>query len=135
MTTTVLIVEDNPQNRKLFSLLIGSLGYRVLTANNGQEGVETALHEHPDVILMDVQMPVMDGVNALAELRARSATRGIPVIALTAYAMKGDRQRLLAAGFDAYLAKPVSREDLATAIATCLNGLPPEGGEDHDRAG
>lgn len=116
----VLIVEDNERNLKLFRLIIGSLGYEVFSARNGEEGVRMAKEIIPDLILMDVQMPVMDGITAMDTIRADEDTRGIPVIALTSYAMKGDRERLLQHGFVDYIAKPVRKDILIMAAKTVL---------------
>lgn len=116
----VLIVEDNEKNLKLFRLIINSLGYETLTARDGEEGVRAAKEAMPDLILMDIQMPVMDGVSAVDLLKADETTRGIPVIALTSYAMKGDRERFLEHGFADYLAKPVSKDDLIKAVKNVL---------------
>ncbi len=116
----ILIVEDNYHNRKLFQLLVNVLGHDALLAENGVDGVNKAGQERPDIILMDIQMPVLDGFGALQQLKESSGTKDIPVIALTAYAMKGDQQRLLEAGFDDYLAKPINREDFSAVIARWL---------------
>ncbi len=116
----VLIVEDNEKNLKLFRLIVNSLGYETLTALNGEEGVAAAKLELPDLILMDIQMPVMDGLSAVDLLKSDECTRNIPVIALTSYAMKGDRERFLEHGFADYLSKPVRKEDLIKAIKNIL---------------
>lgn len=116
----VLIVEDNEKNLKLFRLIVNSLGYETLTARNGEEGVAAAKLELPDLILMDIQMPVMDGLSAVDLLKLDEGTRNIPVIALTSYAMKGDRERFLEHGFAGYLSKPVRKEDLIKAIKNIL---------------
>lgn len=116
----VLIVEDNEKNLKLFRLIINSLGYETLTARDGEEGVRVAKEAVPDLILMDIQMPVMDGVSAIDHLKADEGTKGIPVIALTSYAMKGDKERFLEHGFIDYIAKPVSKDDLINAVKNVL---------------
>jgi two-component system cell cycle response regulator DivK len=103
----VLIVEDNERNLKLVRDVLGHAGFDVLCAGEAQTGIALARERSPDVILMDVNLPGISGIEALARLRADAATAGIPVAALTAYAMKDDRARLEAAGFDAYLEKPV----------------------------
>ncbi len=107
MSATVLVVEDNALNLKLVRDVLGHAGYRVLEAGDAERGIELARSEAPDLILMDVQLPGIDGVEALGRLRADPATASIPVAALTALAMKEDRERFLAAGFDGYLAKPI----------------------------
>ncbi len=103
----ILIVEDNERNLKLARDLLQVKGYRTLEARNAAEGIAVAQAHHPDLVLMDVQLPDTDGVTALGHLRAIPATATIPVVALTAFAMKDDRARFLAAGFDGYLAKPL----------------------------
>jgi two-component system, cell cycle response regulator DivK len=104
---TILIVEDNATNMKLSSFLLESAGYSVLTATNAESGVTIAREQHPDLVLMDIQLPGMDGLQATALLKADALTRDIPVLALTALAMKGDEERIRAAGCDGYIAKPL----------------------------
>ena len=120
MTATVLVVEDNALNLKLVRDVLGHAGYRVLEAGDAERGIELARAEAPDLILMDVQLPGIDGVEALGRLRADPETAGIPVAALTALAMKEDRERCLAAGFDGYLEKPVSVPALAGQVAALM---------------
>lgn len=103
----VLVVEDSPANMMLAVTLLESAGHAVLQAERAVLGIELAQNEAPDLILMDVQMPGMDGLEAMRILKAGPRTRQIPVIALTALAMKGDRERLLKAGFDGYIEKPI----------------------------
>jgi two-component system, cell cycle response regulator DivK len=107
MSATVLVVEDNALNLKLVRDVLGHAGYSTLCACDAEAGVELARAQRPDLVLMDINLPGMTGLEALAVLRADAATADIPVAALTAYAMKDDRSRLLAAGFDGYLEKPV----------------------------
>ncbi len=116
----VLIVEDNEKNLKLFRLIINSLGYEVFAARNGKEGVDMAKEVLPDLILMDIQMPVMDGITAMDNIKADEITKDIPVIALTSYAMRGDRERLLQHGFVEYIAKPVSKDGLVGTVRKIL---------------
>ena len=116
----VLIVEDNDKNLKLFKLIINSLGYEVFSAKNGEEGVRMAKEMMPDLILMDIQMPVMDGITAMDNIRVDENIKNIPVIALTSYAMRGDRERLLPHGFVDYIAKPVSKDGLIGAVRKVL---------------
>lgn len=120
MSATVLVVEDNALNLKLVRDVLGHAGYQVLEAGDAERGLELARAGAPDLILMDVQLPGIDGVEALRRLRADAATASIPVVALTALAMKEDRERFLSAGFDGYLEKPVSVPDLAAQLATFL---------------
>jgi len=116
--TTVLVVEDNPANMTLAKFLLESAGYSVLCAVDAEAGLTLARDEQPDLILMDIQLPGMDGLEATAILKRDDATRAIPVIALTALAMKGDEERIRAAGCDGYVAKPLAyREFLATITA------------------
>jgi two-component system cell cycle response regulator DivK len=116
----ILIVEDNEKNLKLFSVIIKSLGYETLTAMNGEEGVKMAKENAPDLILMDIQMPVMDGLAAMKALRAKPETASIPVIALTSYAMKEDKERFLAEGFDGYISKPIDKNAFIDAVLKML---------------
>src|ERR1700681_2633976 len=103
----VLIVEDNPDNMLLTIMLLESAGHTVLSAVDAEAGLTLAREEHPDLILMDIQLPGMDGLAATALLKQGDATRAIPVIALTALAMKGDEERIGAAGCNGYIAKPI----------------------------
>lgn len=112
----VLIVEDNQKNMKLFRDVLLAKGYRTLEATTGGEGVELATEHAPDLVLMDIQLPDLDGVQSLRRLRADERTAGIPVLALTAQAMQGDRERFLAAGFDGYLSKPVDVRELIETV-------------------
>ena len=107
MDELILIIEDNPRNLKLARDVLQFNGFRTVEAENADDGLALAEAELPAVILMDIQLPDMDGVAALGCLRAREATATIPVVALTAFAMDADRDRFLAAGFDGYLAKPI----------------------------
>ncbi len=108
----VLVVEDNPANMKLTSLLLRSAGHQVLPAVDAETGLRLALADQPDLILMDIQLPGMDGLAATAILKDDPATASIPVIALSALAMKADRERSQTAGCDAYLVKPLRYQEL-----------------------
>ena len=112
----VLIVEDNEKNMKLFRDVLQATGYRTLEATTGEEAIELSLSQAPALVLMDVQLPGIDGVGALERLRQNERTASIPVLALTAQAMSGDRERFLEAGFDGYLAKPVDVGALIDAV-------------------
>ena len=117
---TVLIVEDNPANMKLSSLLLHNAGHSVLRAVDAETGLTMARAEVPDLILMDIQLPGMDGLAATALLKQDPATSGIPIIALTAMAMKADQKKSEVAGCDAYIAKPLRYQELYAAIDTLL---------------
>ncbi|HET6656286.1 MAG TPA: response regulator [Gaiellaceae bacterium] len=112
----VLVVEDNEKNMKLFRDVLLAAGYRTLEATTGEEAVTIAAEHSPDLVLMDIQLPDIDGIEALGRLRDDSRTAAVPVLALTAQAMEGDRERFLAAGFDGYLSKPVNVVDLVAAV-------------------
>lgn len=116
----VLYIEDNPQNMRLVRKILVHAGYNVLEAENGLDGLTVAEQERPDVILMDINLPDIDGLEATSRLKRNPQISHIPVIALTANAMVGDRERSLAAGCDAYLPKPVARQDLLDMVARFL---------------
>jgi two-component system, cell cycle response regulator DivK len=122
---TVLIIEDNPRNLKLARDVLKHAGYRTLEAGTAEEGLALAHAERPAVVLMDIQLPGMDGVQALTRLRSHPATQHIPVIAVTAFAMKDDRERFLAAGFDDYLEKPLNVREFPRQVAAALAGAHP----------
>jgi two-component system, cell cycle response regulator DivK len=116
----VLIVEDNPANMTLATFLVKSAGHAVITATDAEAGLTLARSERPDLILMDIQLPGMDGLEATLLLKHDDATRAIPVIALTALAMKGDEERIRAAGCDGYIAKPLAYRELLAIISAHL---------------
>jgi two-component system cell cycle response regulator DivK len=116
----VLIVEDNAANMTLAVFLLESAGHTVLSATDAEAGLTLARDEQPDLILMDIQLAGMDGLEATALLKADAATRAIPVVAVTALAMKGDEERIRAAGCDAYIAKPIRYKDVLATIAAQL---------------
>jgi two-component system cell cycle response regulator DivK len=118
----ILVVEDNEKNMKLFRDVLVATGYRTLEATTGAEAVDLASEHTPDLVLMDIQLPDLDGVQALQRLRADARTATIPVIALTAQAMLGDRERFLAAGFDGYVSKPVNVRDLIEMVRQHCGG-------------
>ena len=120
----ILVVEDNAKNMKLFRDVLVAKGYRTLEATTGREAVELAGEHGPDLVLMDIQLPDIDGIEALGRLRADDRTASVPIIALTAQAMEGDRERFLAAGFDGYVSKPVNiAEFVATVKRYCEGGI------------
>jgi two-component system cell cycle response regulator DivK len=116
----VLIIEDNPTNMTLAIFLLKSVGHAVLSATDAEAGLALAREEQPDLILMDIQLPGMDGLEAAALLKADAVTRAIPVIALTALAMKGDEERIRAAGCDGYIAKPMRYREFLKTVAEQL---------------
>jgi two-component system cell cycle response regulator DivK len=120
----VLIVEDNPANMTLAIFLLQSAGHTVLTATDAEAGLTLARDRQPDLILMDIQLPGMDGLEATVQLKRNEATRDIPVIALTALAMKGDEERIRAAGCDGYIAKPMRYREFLATIAAQLGTAP-----------
>ena len=122
MTKLILIVEDEPKNLTLLRDLLQVSGYKTIEATDGEQGVELAKSKKPDLILMDVQMPKMDGLEATRILKADATTSNIPVLALTSYAMKGDKERILEAGCDGYLAKPLDIKELLKIVAEYLSG-------------
>ncbi len=121
MSRRVLTVDDDPRNLKLVRDLLGVIGYETLTAADGREGIAVAKAERPDLILMDMQMPVMDGFEASQCLKSDPETRDIPIIALTSLAMQGDRERIFAAGCDDCLTKPLDTREFLRVIAARLN--------------
>ena len=121
MAKTILIVEDDTKNMTLFRDLLQVSGYSIIEANDGKQGVELARAKKPDLILMDIQMPEMDGLEATRILKADATTSNIPVIALTSYAMKGDREKMLEAGFDGYLSKPIDIKELLGEVAKYIS--------------
>ncbi|HSV17630.1 MAG TPA: response regulator [Casimicrobiaceae bacterium] len=117
----ILIVEDHPANLKLARLILESAGHEVLARDNAVDGLQAACDLRPEVILMDIQLPGMDGLEAIRRLKADRVTVDIPVIALTAFAMRDDAKRMHAAGCDGYLAKPYRRADLLKAVTDALD--------------
>jgi two-component system, cell cycle response regulator DivK len=117
---TILLVEDNEANMALALFLLESVDHTVLTATNAEAALAIARTQSPDLILMDIQLPGMDGLQATAQLKADEVTRAIPVIALTALAMKGDEERIRAAGCDGYIAKPLDYKEFLALVKTHL---------------
>ncbi len=118
----ILIAEDNEKSMKLLRDVLQVKGYDTLEATTGERAVELAVEHVPDLVLMDIQLPDLDGVEALSRLRADERTAFIPVLALTAQAMLGDRERFLAAGFDGYVAKPVNVVELLATVRERCDG-------------
>ena len=119
-TEVVLVVEDDSKSRKLVRDLLTFKGYEIIEAETGEEGVGLAQERRPSLILMDIRLPGIDGIQALGRLRADLSTRQIPVLAMTASVMSGDRQRVLDAGFDAFQSKPIKIKDFVAAVEQLL---------------
>ena len=121
MTATILYIEDNPLNMRLVRKLVKSFGYNMIEAMDGITGLNMVKSEHPDLVLVDVNLPGMDGLAIASEMKKSPELASIPTIALTANAMHGDRERCLAAGCDAYIAKPIARQELFNALNRFLS--------------
>jgi CheY-like chemotaxis protein len=121
MSTRVLVIEDNASSLELMMYLLASFGHMPLRARDGEEGIKVARRERPDLILCDVQLTAMDGHEVCRQLKSDPVLHSIPIVALTAYAMVGDREKMLAEGFDGYLSKPVNPEHLMDQLAKFLN--------------
>lgn len=119
----ILVVEDNPTNLKLVRDVLQFSGYVVIEATSGEDGVRLAHQEHPDLILMDLQLPGIDGTEALRQIRAADEGGVVPIIAVTAFAMNEDRDRAYAAGFNGYLRKPISVRGLQQKVRDLLPRL------------
>ena len=124
MSKRILVVEDQEDNRQILRDLLGNAGYELIEAENGEEALAAVARQRPDLILMDIQLPGMNGIQALGHLRADPRTRDIPVMAVTASAMTHDRQKIMAAGFDAYQAKPINVKEFTEAVRRMLDRAP-----------
>ena len=120
MSTRILVVEDQADNRRILRDLLTSVGYEILEAVTGDEGVTLATTQHPDLILMDIQLPGMDGYEATRRIKADPALHHIPIIAVTSYALSGDDAQAFAAGCDSYVAKPFSPRALLAKVREYL---------------
>jgi two-component system cell cycle response regulator DivK len=120
MPKKILIVEDNPQNMKVLMMALKPHGYILLQAADGQEALEMATRDNPDLIIMDIQLPKVSGLEAVKRLKQMPTSNHIPIIAVTAYAMKGDREKAIEAGCDAYLPKPINTRELPRMVAQML---------------
>jgi two-component system, cell cycle response regulator DivK len=118
----ILVVEDNVRNLKLVRDVLLVKGFAILEAETADRGLELAAAHQPQLILLDVQLPDQDGISALRQLRAQSRTAGIPVVAVSAFAMKEDRERLLKAGFDGYIPKPIDIRELPGQVCAFMSG-------------
>jgi two-component system cell cycle response regulator DivK len=116
----ILVIEDNAANMKLAVFLLDKAGHETLQARDAEEGIRIACEQHPELILMDVQLPGMDGLTATRQLKADLTTRDIKVVALTALAMSGDREKIEAAGCDGYVAKPIRYQEFLKVVADML---------------
>ena len=130
MKPKILLIEDNEQNRYLATFLLEKQGYVVVSASDGPAGIELARTVQPALILLDIQLPLMDGYNVARELRSDPALGNIPIIAVTSYAMMGDREKSLAAGCNGYMEKPINPDTFVTEIERFLP--PKQKGEQHD---
>lgn len=118
----ILYIEDNPHNMRLVRKMLKMGGYQVVEAINGKDGIGMAASEHPDLILLDINLPDMDGLDVCSQLKRGDKTSYIPVVALTANAMHGDRERFLDSGMDGYLAKPITRNELLNTVRQFVDG-------------
>ena len=125
MSTTILLIEDNVQNRYLATFLLEKIGHRVISAPDGPQGIALAETLRPDLILLDIQLPGMDGYAVAGALRLLPTLRTTPIVAVTSYAMLGDREKSLAAGCNGYIEKPINPETFTEEIARFLPGRPP----------
>jgi two-component system cell cycle response regulator DivK len=116
----ILIVEDNPQNMRLIEMTLKAKNYTLLKATDGKEALDMVTKEHPDLIIMDIQLPKISGYDVTKMLRQMPEFINIPIIALTAYAMKGDKEKFIEAGCDTYLSKPINTRELPQLITTML---------------
>jgi two-component system cell cycle response regulator DivK len=120
----ILLVEDSPLNRRLIEAVLKPRGFQVLTAEDGRQGIDLAMAELPDLILMDVQLPEVSGYDATRILKSRPETRHIPIVALTAHAMADERDRAIAAGCDGYITKPIDTRQFPDQIRQYLSPAP-----------
>jgi len=120
---TILVIEDNPDNMKMITFILEKNGYKTLSAFTGKDGIDLAKMELPDLILLDIQLPDMDGTDVLKAIRNSDTDIPLPIVAVTSYAMSGDRQKLLAAGCNGYLEKPINPGNIVEEIKTYLGEL------------
>jgi CheY-like chemotaxis protein len=123
LASRILVIEDNAANLELMLYLLGAFGHTTLSAGDGEEGLAMAIEERPDLIICDIYMPKMDGYEVATRLKMDSNCRAIPIVAVTASAMVGDRGRVLQAGFDGYLTKPIDPETFVEQIERYLPSL------------
>ncbi len=120
MKTKVLVIEDNEQNLYLVTFIMEKNGYQVIQARNGIEGIEKAVHEKPDLVILDIQLPGMDGYEVARRLKENPEIRHIPIIAVTSYAMTGDREKILDAGCNGYIEKPINPDRFLDEVKSKL---------------
>jgi len=120
MNERILIVEDNSQNMRLIEMTLRAKGYALLKASDGEEALDVAVRERPDLIIMDIELPKMSGLEVTTKLRSTAVFSHVPIVAITAYAMKGDKEKAIEAGCDAYLSKPINTRELPEVIAQML---------------
>ena len=120
MKGKILVVEDNPLNMKLLEMVLRAKNYTLLKATDGEEALDMAMREQPDLIIMDIQLPKMSGLEVTRKLRETPAFSHTPIIGVTAYAMKGDKEKIIESGCDAYLSKPINTRELPEVIAAML---------------
>ncbi len=120
MREKILIVEDNPPNMRLLEMVLSAKSYTLLKATNGEEALDMAMREKPDLIIMDIQLPKVNGLEVTRKLRETPAFSHTPIIGVTAYAMKGDKEKVIESGCDAYLSKPINTRELPEMIAEML---------------
>lgn len=131
-TARILVIEDNPNNLELLVYLLHAYGHQVCAAKEGAEGIEQFNRRKPDLVLVDIHMPRMDGYEVLKRLRSNRESEGVPIVAVTALAMVGDREKLLSSGFDGYISKPVDPENFVGKVQEFLHGKAPEPRRDAD---
>ena len=112
----VMVVEDNEKNRKLMRVVLKAKGYNIIEASTGEEALNLLKNQKPDIILMDIQLPGIDGLTLIKQIKASVVTKDIPIIAVTAYAMKGDEQKILDTGCNAYVSKPINTQELPLIV-------------------
>ncbi len=120
MASKILVIEDNDRNRRLVKILLNAKGYEVIEAKTGEEALNYLHEEKPDLILLDIQLPNMDGLTLTQNIKSQSKLKDIPIIAVTAYAMKGDREKVLEAGCDAYVSKPIDTRALPELVESFI---------------
>ena len=133
MKATVLLIEDNERNRYLTTFLLQKYGYQVFQAVDGQSGIEMVHRLKPDLILLDIQLPGMDGYAVAQELTKNQGLQNVPIVAVTSYAMVGDRERILAAGYVGYIEKPINPETFVTEIEQYLLARKPDSPQEDRR--